>query len=132
MPALSTKSLQRLSTCDDRLQTIIKRSILRYDFTVLCGHRGREEQEDAVERGTSKTHWPHSKHNKAPSLAVDIAPYPIDWNNLERFREMARVVLDEAEKANVKVRWGADWNQNGKEDDKFKDFPHFEIVEDHR
>jgi peptidoglycan L-alanyl-D-glutamate endopeptidase CwlK len=129
MPAFSTKSNQRLSTCDDRLQLVLKRAILRYDFTILCGHRGREEQEDAFERGTTQKHWPDSKHNKAPSLAADCAPYPIDWDNLDRFREMARVILDEANKAGIKLRWGGDFNMNGKPDDKFKDYPHFEIYE---
>ena len=32
--------------------------------------------------------YPHSAHNKKPARAVDIAPYPIDWANLARFKEM--------------------------------------------
>lgn len=130
MPTFSKKSLARLETCDHRLQMVMKRAITRYDFTVLCGHRTKQEQNDAYERGTSKLRWPQSKHNKTPSLAVDIAPFPIDWDNLGRFREMAAIVLDEAQKLGIKVRWGADWNQNGSEkDERFRDYPHFELVE---
>ena len=129
MPTFSRRSLERLETCDHRLRAVVKRAITRMDFTVLCGHRTKEEQNDAYERGTSKLRWPQSKHNKTPSLAVDLAPYPIDWDNLDRFRELAAIMLDEAQKLGVKLRWGGDFNQNGKPDDKFVDMPHFELIE---
>lgn len=129
MPTFSRRSLARLETCDHRIQQVLKRAITRYDFTVLCGHRTKEEQNDAFERGASKLRWPQSKHNKTPSLAVDIAPFPIDWGDLQRFRELAAIILDEAAKLNIKLRWGGDFNMNGKPDDKFIDMPHFEILE---
>lgn len=129
MPMFSKRSLARLETCDHRLQIVMKRAIARYDFTVLCGHRSKQEQEDAFERGASKLRWPNSKHNKTPSLAVDVAPFPIDWDDLDRFREMARIIMEEADKAGIKLRWGGDFNMNGKPDDKFVDMPHFEINE---
>ena len=123
-------SLKRLATCDPRLQLIASRAILRIDFSVLCGHRGEEEQTLAFDRGTSQLKWPQSKHNKWPAQAFDAAPYPIDWNNLDRFKVLAMVVLDEADKLGVKVRWGADWNRNGDwRDEKFRDWPHFELDE---
>jgi peptidoglycan L-alanyl-D-glutamate endopeptidase CwlK len=125
----SKRSLARLETCDHRLQIVMKRAIARFDFTVLCGHRSKQEQEDAYERGASKLRWPNSKHNKTPSLAVDVAPFPIDWDDLGRFREMARIIMEEADKAGIKLRWGGDFNMNGKPDDKFVDMPHFEINE---
>lgn len=129
MPTFSRRSLARLETCDHRLQMVLKRAITRYDFTVLCGHRTKEEQQDAFERGASKLQWPRSKHNKKPSLAVDVAPFPIDWDNLERFRELAEIIMDEANKLGIKLRHGGDFNMNGKPDDKFIDMPHFEILE---
>jgi peptidoglycan L-alanyl-D-glutamate endopeptidase CwlK len=125
----SKRSLARLETCDHRLQIVMKRAIARFDFTVLCGHRSKQEQNDAYERGASKLQWPNSKHNKTPSLAVDVAPFPIDWDDLGRFREMARIIMEEADKAGIKLRWGGDFNMNGKPDDKFVDMPHFEINE---
>jgi hypothetical protein len=129
MPSLSSIGKKRLATCDPRLQAVVNEAIKRTDFSVLCGHRGREEQEDAFERGTTRVHYPKSKHNSYPSKAVDLAPYPIDWNNLERFRDLAKIMFEEAEKLNVKLRWGGDFNMNGKPDDKFNDMPHYEIVE---
>lgn len=129
MPAFSTKSLARLETCHPSLQRIAKMAIVRYDFVVLCGHRSKAEQEDAYERGVSKLRWPASKHNQAPSLAMDLAPYPIDWRDVKAFHDLARIILEEAAKIDVKLRWGGDWNGNGRQDEKFIDMPHFELVE---
>lgn len=129
MPTLSKTSQQRLSTCDPRLQVIVIAAIKRIDFTVLCGHRGQQDQDDAVARGFSKTPWPKSKHNSLPSAAVDLAPYPIDWHNLDRFKALAMIMIDEAHKAGTKIRWGGDFNRNGLPDDKFIDMPHFELDE---
>jgi peptidoglycan L-alanyl-D-glutamate endopeptidase CwlK len=129
MPAFSTKSLQRLDTCHPSLQRVAKMAIVRYDFVVLCGHRSKAEQEDAYERGMSKLQWPRSKHNQAPSLAMDLAPYPIDWRDTKAFHDLARIILEEAAKIDVKLRWGGDWNGNGRADEKFIDMPHFELVE---
>jgi hypothetical protein len=117
-------------TCDVRLQNIVKAAIERIDFTVLCGHRGEQEQNDAYEQGRSKLRWPQSKHNKVPSLAVDLAPYPIDWHNLDRFKAVAMVMIDEAKKLNVPLRWGGDFNRDGNlHNDRFVDAPHFQIDE---
>lgn len=130
MPHLSPRSFIKLTTCDDRLVKVVQAAIQRIDFTVLCGFRGEEEQNDAFERGASKLRWPKSKHNRSPSFAVDLAPYPIDWKNLGRFHAMAMVMMDEATKLHVPLRWGGDFNRNQVYgDDKFQDLPHFEIDE---
>jgi len=74
----------------------------------------------------------NSKHVKQASgygHAVDIVPYPVDWNNLKRFDAMARLVLEAAKLEKVAIRWGADWNANGKPREKGEtDSPHFELV----
>ena len=128
MAKFSKISRDRLATCHVDLQKVMNAAIKRSDFSILCGHRGAKEQNDAFERGTSQLKWPKSKHNKKPSLAVDCAPYPIDWNNIARFIALADIVLDEAKKLGIKIRWGADWNRNGKwQDEKFRDWPHFEL-----
>lgn len=120
MPKFSKSSLEKLETCDERLQRLMKEAIKYYDFSVLCGHRGKEEQNRVYEKGNSSLKWPYSKHNKKPSLAVDIAPYPIDWHNIDRFYELAGVVKTCAEQLNLKVRWGGDWLS-------FKDYPHWQV-----
>lgn len=129
MAKFSLVSLKRLATCDARLQMIANAAIAQTDFTVLCGHRGEEEQNDAFERGTSKLKFPNSKHNKFPSQAMDLAPFPIDWDDIERFKSLAKIVMAEAARMGVTLRWGADWDRDGDwRDEKFRDWPHFELV----
>lgn len=127
MPSFSKNSLKLLATCDEKLQTLMKEVIKDYDFTVICGTRGEADQDAAYKAGNSKLKFPNSKHNSNPSKAVDIAPYPIDWNNTQRFRDLAKVVLEKAEELGIKIRYGGDWNMNGKQDDSFVDLPHFEL-----
>lgn len=95
------------------------------DISILCGHRGEEEQNKAFNDGKSKVRFPFSKHNKTPSLAVDIAPYNngINWNDLEAFKNLGELVKKKANELNINIAWGGDWKT-------FKDMPHFEIVDD--
>lgn len=88
MPRFSKLSKERLATCHPDLQAVCNELIKQYDFSVLEGHRGEQAQNMAYKKGNSRVKWPNSDHNKTPSLAVDIAPYPIDWDNIYRFNEM--------------------------------------------
>ena len=88
MPKFSPKSRERLASCHPDIQVVCNELIKQYDFSVLEGHRGKQAQNQAYKKGASKVCWPNSSHNKTPSLAVDTAPYPIDWDNLSRFNEM--------------------------------------------
>ena len=82
------------------------------------------------DEGKTKVKYPNGRHNDNPSRAVDIAPYPIDWADRERFHLFAGFVLGIARSMGIKLRWGGDWNMNFEVDDnKFDDFPHFEIKE---
>lgn len=126
MPKFSKTSEARLSTCHPDLQTVCRELIKQYDFSVLEGHRGEKAQNAAFERGNSHVRYPNSAHNKMPSLAVDIAPYPIDWGDLGRFREMiyrfdaVACVLRARGEIQSRFEYGADWPN-------FKDYPHVEI-----
>lgn len=135
MPSFSAVSKMRLQECADDLQIVMNEAIKIIDFSVTCGYRNEKEQQKAVELKRSKLNYPNSKHNKKPSLAVDIAPYPIDWKNLGRFKFVAGIVLGiayafyEQDIIKHKIRWGGDWNRNYDiTDDKWTDLPHFEIV----
>ena len=98
------------------------------DFSVLCGFRCQHDQEAAYEKGNSKLRWPRSKHNELPSRAVDIAPYPIDWQNHGRFIKLAGHIMRIAEEQGVWLRWGGDWDGDGDwRDERFSDKPHFEL-----
>lgn len=120
MASFGHTSRERLSTCDPRIQSVMHEAIKYTDFTVLCGHRGKEEQDSAYRHGFSKVEWPNSKHNTLPSRAVDIVPYPIDWQDEGRFHTLADVVKHVAKEMGVKLVWGGDWKN-------FKDLPHWEL-----
>lgn len=122
MPSFSTKSEAKLLTCDHRLQALFREVIKHVDCTILQGHRGREEQTLYFETGKSEKPWPMSSHNTTPSRAVDVAPYPIDWNDIARFQAFAAIVKECAARLGIKVRWGGDFPH-------FKDYPHWELAE---
>jgi len=115
----SKKSLERISECHPNLQKIAHELIKELDVTVLCGHRGERDQNHAFNTGKSKLRWPRSKHNQAPSLAIDIAPYPIDWNNIPRFEDMCDRIKRIASSLKIKIRQGREFS--------FSDYPHTEL-----
>lgn len=131
MPQFSERSARILSTADKRLQALFNEVVKTYDCTVLCGHRGKEDQEEAYRTGKSKVLWPHSKHNRMPSLAVDVAPFPIDWKDMNRFYHFAGYVIRTAQDLGINVRSGLDWNGNlDLKDQNFMDAPHWELVDE--
>lgn len=121
MPSFSNRSKERLMTCHAKLQEIMLDAIAIKDFSVLCGHRGEEEQNKAFDSGNSKAQWPFSKHNRLPSHAVDIVPYPLDWDDTEDFAELAGIIKAIAHTKGIPIRWGGDFKS-------IKDMPHFELI----
>ena len=128
MPKFGTRSKNALNSCDENLIKVFNEVIKTVDCSVLEGHRGQSKQDKYYEEGKSKVKYPSGRHNKLPSMAVDVAPYPIDWDDRERFHLFAGFVLGIAKSMGINLRWGGDWNQNFEVDDnKFDDFPHFEL-----
>tara|TARA_R100000808_G_C2148203_1_gene156312 strand:- start:1372 stop:1761 length:390 start_codon:yes stop_codon:yes gene_type:complete len=128
MPRFGVSSRKRLETCDERLQKIFNEVIKHVDCSVLCGHRGKDEQNKAYKEGKSKAKYPKGRHNRKPSLAVDVSPYPIDWKDLERQTLFAGFVLGVAKQMGINLIWGNDWDGDFQtKDTNFKDYPHFEI-----
>ena len=79
-------------------------------------------------RGLSRAPWPTSAHNKQPSQAVDLAPWPIDWEDTASFHRRAGVILGMAHLYGMAVRWGGDWDSDGNTTDQlFNDLVHFEL-----
>lgn len=141
MPVLSHLSEQRLETCVDEIQRVVRAVATKLPVGVLCGRRGKADQDAAVKNGTSKTPWPKSKHNcpdprdpsredpNGRSRAIDIAPLPIDWNDRDRFILFAGYVLAVGDSLGIRLRWGGDWNQNWiVRDERFQDLVHFEVI----
>ena len=130
MPRFGSRSKSRLNTCDDRLQNLFKEVVKGFDCTVIEGHRGKEKQNEAYRKGNSKLKFPKGKHNKLPSIAVDVAPYPVDWTDRDRFHYFGGYVLVVAKKMRLNIRWGGDWDMDTQtKDNKFDDLVHFEIKE---
>jgi peptidoglycan LD-endopeptidase CwlK len=131
MPKFGPISEERLLTCHPDIIRVMRMAI-QYgpDFSIICGHRSAGAQLKAFDDGNSLATWPNSKHNAIPSSAVDIAPYPIDWENWNRFRVLAGYIMGVGDTMGIHLRWGGDWNKNYDEgDEKFRDLPHFELVE---
>jgi peptidoglycan L-alanyl-D-glutamate endopeptidase CwlK len=128
MPRFSQKSKSRLYTCDKRLVKLFEKVVKEFDCTIIEGHRGQKKQDEAYNKGNSKLKFPNGRHNKSPSFAVDVAPYPVDWKDRDRFHYFAGYVLGIANSLNLNIRWGGDWDQDTHtRDNKFDDLVHFEI-----
>lgn len=131
MPNFGRRSVHQLRTCDLWLQRLFERVVINYDCAVLIGHRGEEPQHQAFLSGKSEKDWPDGEHNTYPSKAVDVAPWPIDWENTKRFYHFAGYVLGVAEVLAIPIRWGGDWDRDYDLDDQdFNDLVHFELEKD--
>jgi peptidoglycan L-alanyl-D-glutamate endopeptidase CwlK len=122
MSKFSRRSWENLKDVDPRLVALATRVLERIDITVLCGYRDKEQQNIVYGKGTSQLKYPKSKHNKKPSQAIDLCPYPVDWDNIAEFDRMCDIVLEEAEKLGINVKLGREFS--------FKDYPHVELVEE--
>lgn len=135
MPRFSKRSINNLSECHIDLQIVFKEVIKHFDCTVIEGYRGEAEQNEAYYAGNSKLKYPQSKHNKRPSMAADVVPYPIDWNDTDRMRYFAGYVMGIAAilksegKITHTLRSGGDWDMDTETNDqRFIDLPHFELI----
>ena len=115
---LGTRSLQSLSGVHPDLVAVVKLAITitEQDFTVIEGIRSINRQRELVKKGASTTM--NSRH--ITGHAVDMVPWPVDWNDLERFEIMSEAMKAAAEELEVPIVWGGDWKS-------FYDAPHFEL-----
>ena len=129
----------RFSGVDQRLVSIAQEACqaLPFDVIVVEGVRTEKRQQELYAQGRTKpgkvvTWTMNSKH--IDGLAVDLAPYDhetrqILWGDVLKFNDMIRSMLRVAAGHKVKVRSGADWNQNGVlRENRETDSPHFELV----
>jgi len=130
MNKYSKASLRRLRETDPRIQKVFQEVLLHFDHTIITGHRTQLKQENMFKKGWSKVRWPKSKHNSKPSRAIDVAPYPIAWDDRERFNLFAGQVLGIAAVMGITLRWGGDWDRDTQvKDNTFDDLVHFELVD---
>lgn len=140
-------STKKLNTCHADLIRIMKLAITKskVDFGVSEGHRSLIRQKQLFDKDKTKIDGisKKGKHNYIPSLAADIYIYHPD---LETRRKLAYDKIHIAYVAGIiqasaeellnkrevthKIRWGANWDSDGiiDFDQKFDDYPHFELV----
>jgi len=116
MPKLGKRSKKNMEGIHPDLIKILEEAIKRYDFSVIDGLRTMEQQKKLYAEGKSQTL--KSKH--LTGHAVDIVPYPVDWNDVGRFKDLALIVLEIASQMGIGIRYGGNWKS-------FKDYPHFEL-----
>jgi peptidoglycan L-alanyl-D-glutamate endopeptidase CwlK len=152
--SLSSRSLSMLSGVHSDLVRVVERAIQLsgQDFTVLEGVRTEQRQRELYGHGRTAAElkaagvnpslskpgdkvvtWTlksnHFKQVDGFGHAVDLVPYPVDWDTLSKFDAIADAMMRAADELGVSIRWGADWNMNGKRREKGEtDNPHFELV----
>ena len=132
MPRFGKRSRERLKGVDSKLVNVLNEVVKYFDITIIEGLRSQERQNELVTQGKSKTKF--GKH--VQGKAVDIAPYPIDWDSRDDFHYLGGFVLGVASKMKIDIRWGGDWsdsslskNARPTKDNNFDDLVHFEIKE---
>ena len=124
MPKFGKRSKERLKGVDTKLVNVLNELIKIMDVTIIEGLRSKQRQEILLKEGKTKTKF--SKHIEGK--AVDLAPYPIDWEDRDRFHYMGGMIRGIAKQLNVNVRWGGDWDSDGEtKDNRFDDLVHVEI-----
>ena len=152
MITYSKSSQAAFDSCSPPIQKILlyTKDVLKIDHTVICGHRGEQEQNALYYGEPKRTHikWPDGEHNVFPSNAVDVVPYTRLWNRFggihwhdkdpkikeSYYREIVRFAaifqMVALLKFGIKTRWGGDWDKDWSlMDNKFNDYPHHELVE---
>jgi len=137
---LSSRSRKNLEGIHPKLIAVVERAIeiTKQDFMVIDGVRTKQEQLDLYAKGRTKpgrkvTWTLKSKHmvNEKTGYghAVDVCPYPVDWNDTKKFDMIAVAMMKAARCEGVVLRWGADWDmdENTRERGEY-DSPHFELV----
>lgn len=129
MATFDKSSAEVLSKAHPLLRKLMTACIKQRSFKILQSTRGRAAQELAYRQGRSKVRFGNSAHNYSPAIAMDVVPLPVDWKNLKEFESLARdVILPTANRLGIPIRWGGDWNMNGKTlDERFVDMPHYEL-----
>lgn len=117
--ALGERSWKNLEGVHPDLVSVVERAIklTEQDFMVIEGLRTVERQKKLLAEGKSKTM--NSRH--LTGHAVDLCPYPVDWNDHNKFKAIADAMKEAADELNVPIEWGGDWKGGW-------DKPHFQLT----
>ena len=124
MPKFGKRSRERMRGVDSRLINVMNELIKLMDVTIIEGLRTKERQEELVAKGASETKF--SKHIEGKAL--DLSPYPIDWENRDGLYYMGGMIRGIAQQLGYDIRYGGDWDSDGQtKDNNFDDLVHIEI-----
>jgi peptidoglycan LD-endopeptidase CwlK len=132
---LSKRSLTNLAGCHPLLTDLLTAVNEIVPCEVVCGWRNEADQNAAFAAGTSDRQWPNGRHNNTLpdgmpySMAADVCPLPINWDNTNAFYFFAGIVIAQAKEIGINIIWGGNWandnlivHQKG-----LNDLDHFEI-----
>ena len=134
MPEFTPAALARLDGCHPDLKRLMLEVVKHIPCTILQGPRTESEELAHMADGTSKLKDPKaSKHVtyalRPLALAVDAAPTPVDWKDLQRWHVFGGFVKGVASQLGIPIRWGGDWDGDyDYHDQTFNDLPHFEVA----
>jgi hypothetical protein len=127
MPRFGKRSKGNMKGVDSKLQNVFNEVVKEFDCAIIEGLRSQERQNELVAQGKSKTKF--GKH--VQGKAMDVAPYPIDWADRDRFHYFGGYVKGIAKSLNLRVRWGGDWDGDFEtKDNIFDDLCHFELLDE--
>jgi peptidoglycan L-alanyl-D-glutamate endopeptidase CwlK len=136
--ALGARSLSRLTGVHPRLVAVVKRAIALsdQDFLVLEGVRTPERQKELYAQGRTKpgqkVTWTltsnHFKQADGYGHAVDLCPFPVDWNAASKFDAIYKAMFLASKELDIPIRSGMDWDRDGVlREAKESDSPHYEL-----
>lgn len=142
-------SQERLATVEKDLRNVCTLALCKspIDFMVLEGRRTVQRQHELYGQGRTaaqlqaagvdpkyakpsmpKVTWTLNS-NHFTGRAVDLVPYPVDWNDTSKFDAIAKAMFAAAKDLGVTIRWGADWDRDGNPRERGEsDSPHFELA----
>lgn len=140
--SLGAKSRTRLDGVHPDLCRVVHRAIelTAVDFSVTEGVRTPQRQRELFAQGRTKpgnkVTWTlnsnHFKTADGTGHAVDLVPWPVDWEGPVRFPKfdaIAAAMFAAASELGIAIRWGADWDRDGKPRERGEtDSPHFELA----
>lgn len=130
--SFSERSLKAKEGVHPDLNRVLDRAIqiTGQDFLITEGVRTPERQAELYAQGRTKpgkvvTWTLNSNHFKSKVTgfghAVDVCPYPVDWNSVAKFEAIAKAIKQAARELGVQIEWGGDWSP------KNRDYPHFQL-----
>ncbi len=135
----SQRSRNSLKGVHPKLVAVVERALQlsSVDFMVVEGVRTPARQRELYAQGRTKpgpkvTWTLNSNHfvdrKTGFGHAVDLLPAPYDWKDTKPFDIVAKAMFQAAQELKVTIRWGADWDRDGKPRERGEsDSPHFEL-----